>query len=155
MIFLFAKVWKCQNCSLTQTSFTVLCASHHLIIFCSQTILIKAGSSDSQLSLCRRTSTDVNLSLVPSLTNQGSPLGERRKQRRLQHYNSLPVFFLPLIHPSHNSSPSRPVSILLTFSLPFFLFHFLTAFPLTTLEHLPSPSPVPRLILSVSRSCRL
>lgn len=34
------------------------------------------------------------------------------------------------------------------FSLPPFLFHFLTPFPLTTLERLPSPSPVPRLVSS-------
>lgn len=91
----------------------------------------------------------------PWLPNQESPLEGHRKQRRLQNYNSLPVFFLPLIHSSRHSSRSHLTSTLLTFSLPFFLFHFLTYFPLITLEHLPSPSPIPRLILSVSRTCRL
>lgn len=121
--------------------------------FCSKTILIKAGSSGLQMSLFRRTSRDVNIPLAPQLTNQDSPLEGQRKQRRLWLYNSLPVFFLPLIHPSSHSPPSQPVSILLTLFCPHF--HFLTPFPLTTLDHLPSPSTAPRLILSVSRSCCL
>lgn len=56
----------------------------------------------------RRTSPDVRSPPAPSLTNQESPLEGHRKQRRLQHYNSLPVFFLPLIHPSPWPSPPLP-----------------------------------------------
>lgn len=115
-------------------------------------IPIKAGSSDSPLSLSRRTSLHLNLPPAPPPTNQQSPLVGHRKQRRLQNSNSLPVFFLPFIQPS----PHRPhtISILLTFSPPFFLFHFLTLFPLITLDRLPSLYSSSCLILSASQSRR-
>lgn len=122
--------------------------NHHLVVFCSQTILIKAGSSDSQTSLFRRTSRDVNIPLAPSLTNQESPVEGHRKQRRLLHYNSLPVFFLPLIHPLSTQLSLPPCfhsphffSSLLSLSLPdsFSSYDFRTSsFPFSS----PSSHPV-------------
>lgn len=132
--------------------------NHHLVVFCSQTILIKAGSSDSQTSLFRRTSRDVNIPLAPSLTNQESPVEGHRKQRRLLHYNSLPVFFLPLIHPLSTQLSLPPCfhsphffSSLLSLSLPdsFSSYDFRTSsFPFSS----PSSHPVCVSVLPLSLS---
>lgn len=85
-----------------------------------------------------------------SLTNQQSPLEGNRKQRRLQNYNSLPVFFLPLIHPSRHSP--HPASVLLTFSLPFFLFSLPDSFSSYNFRTSSFPFSSSRLMLSVSQT---
>lgn len=102
-----------------------------------------------------RTGCDVNTALAPPWTNQRSPLEGHRKQRRLLHYNSSSCFLPPPYPPLNTALPPTLFPFSSLFCLPFFLFHFLTPFPLITLEHLPSPSAVPCLILSVPPCRRL
>lgn len=84
-----------------------------LTTLCSQPLLIRAGSSDTQLSLSRRMTQDINPLSVSPPTNQGSSIEGQRKRRRLWHYNSLPVFFLP---PLSNPQQSPPSTSLFPFS---------------------------------------
>lgn len=109
-------------------------------MICSEMLLIRAGANVSLLkdrSRCKHS--------LGSFTGQsGWPNGGTGNRDDRSIITGLPVFFSP-----YPPLSFRLVSILFTFCLPFFLFHFLTPFPLTAIEHLPSLSPGPPLILSV------